>query len=56
VLLAERSRAHDVRRVAANARRLMPSAVTEVLPGQTHHTVPTQSPGDLNRALLRFLG
>jgi pimeloyl-ACP methyl ester carboxylesterase len=54
VLLAERSRAHDIRRVAAGVRRLMPHAVTATLPGVSHHAVPTVRPETLNRRLLEF--
>ncbi|GAA4566146.1 alpha/beta fold hydrolase [Planotetraspora kaengkrachanensis] len=56
VLLAGRSRAHDVREVAAGARRLLPHVVTEVLPGVSHHGVPSEDPGPLGRALEEFLG
>ncbi|GAA4591374.1 alpha/beta fold hydrolase [Planotetraspora phitsanulokensis] len=56
VLLAERSRAHDIREVAAGARRLLPHAVTEVLPGVSHHSVPGEDGGRLGRALEEFLG
>jgi pimeloyl-ACP methyl ester carboxylesterase len=52
VLLAERSRAHDIRKVAANVRRLMPQAGTVVLPGVSHHTVPMEHAEHLDRALL----
>lgn len=54
VLLAENSKSHDIRRVATNARRLMPHAVTAVLPGVSHHSVPMVNPAELNRQLLEF--
>jgi pimeloyl-ACP methyl ester carboxylesterase len=55
VLLAGRSRAHDVRRVAAQAGRLMPGARVEVLPNASHHSLPAERPAELNRLLTRFL-
>ncbi|MFB9833829.1 alpha/beta fold hydrolase [Actinoallomurus acaciae] len=55
LLLAERSRAHDIHRVSANARELMPHAVRTILPGVSHHAVPTERPGQLDRALGAFL-
>jgi pimeloyl-ACP methyl ester carboxylesterase len=55
VLLAERSRAHDVRRVAAAARRLLPEARVAVVPGASHHSMPTERPAELNRLLTGFL-
>jgi pimeloyl-ACP methyl ester carboxylesterase len=56
LLLAEQSRAHDIHRVSANARALLPHLVTAVLPGVSHHAVPTQNPAHLNRELREFLG
>jgi pimeloyl-ACP methyl ester carboxylesterase len=55
VLLAEQSRSHDIRRVDAAARRLMPAATTAILPGVSHHSLPTGNPDGLSRELLRFL-
>jgi pimeloyl-ACP methyl ester carboxylesterase len=55
LLLAENSRAHDVHKVSANARKLVPHIVTTVLPAVSHHTVPTEHPGHLNRELGEFL-
>jgi pimeloyl-ACP methyl ester carboxylesterase len=55
VLLAERSRAHDIRTVGANARDLLPRATTAVLPGATHHTLPMDPAAEVDRALLDFL-
>jgi pimeloyl-ACP methyl ester carboxylesterase len=55
VLLAEHSRAHDVRRVAAGARRLLRSATVATLPDASHHSIPTEHPDELNRWLTEFL-
>ncbi|MET7396957.1 alpha/beta hydrolase [Dactylosporangium sp. NPDC005572] len=55
VLLAERSRAHDIRAVAATAERLLPDVSTAVLPGASHHTIPTEHARHLTRELTRFL-
>lgn len=55
VLLAEHSRSHNAGRAAATARRLMPAARVELLPGATHHTVPEYEPAHLNRRLTEFL-
>jgi pimeloyl-ACP methyl ester carboxylesterase len=55
ILLAERSRAHDVTTVAAKASDLLPPVKIETLAGQTHHTIPTQRPEQLNEALATFL-
>lgn len=56
VLTAERSRQHDIHRLAATAAQLMPDVVTAVLPGASHFTIPTHSPRQLNDELTRFLG
>jgi pimeloyl-ACP methyl ester carboxylesterase len=42
VALAERSRAHDVRKVAASARRVLPGAGLVTISGAAHHTIPTE--------------
>ncbi|SMQ21058.1 Pimeloyl-ACP methyl ester carboxylesterase [Streptomyces sp. Ag82_O1-12] len=55
VVLAEHSRAHNPRRAAATARRLLPGASVVVLPGATHHSLPTERPAELNRLLTEFL-
>ncbi|WP_449062835.1 alpha/beta fold hydrolase [Planomonospora algeriensis] len=55
VLPAERSRAHDVRRLVAGVRRLMPQARTVTLAGVSHHAAPAWRPEELNRRLLEFL-
>ncbi|MET9410035.1 alpha/beta hydrolase [Streptomyces sp. NPDC002935] len=55
VLLAGRSRVHNVRRVAAQARRLMPEASVVLLPNASHHSLPTEQPDELNGLLTQFL-
>jgi pimeloyl-ACP methyl ester carboxylesterase len=55
VLLAERSRAHEIQAVAANARARMPRVVVDVLPGATHHSIPTEQAPELSRRLTDFL-
>ncbi|MFF3446330.1 alpha/beta fold hydrolase [Streptomyces sp. NPDC002667] len=55
VILAGRSRAHDVPRVAARVRGLMPTASVDVLPEASHHSLPTERPAELNRLLAQFL-
>lgn len=55
VLLAERSRCHDIRRVAARARRDLASAATVVLPGVAHHNVPMVGAERFNEEIIRFL-
>jgi pimeloyl-ACP methyl ester carboxylesterase len=56
VLLAGRSRAHDIDRVAAGARRSLPDVTIGVLPDVSHHGVPFRHAERLNRELLAFLG
>ncbi|MEU5343806.1 MULTISPECIES: alpha/beta hydrolase [unclassified Streptomyces] len=55
VLFAERSRAHDARRVAARAATLLPHAEVTVLPDVSHHALPHTDPAELNRRLTGFL-
>ncbi|MCI2419002.1 alpha/beta fold hydrolase [Saccharopolyspora sp. K220] len=55
VLLAERSRAHDVQRVSAGARRLLPDVTVTTLLDASHHSLPTERPAELNRLLTEFL-
>jgi pimeloyl-ACP methyl ester carboxylesterase len=55
VLLAERSRAHDIGTVAARARALLPRVSTAVLPGASHHSLPADPAAEVDRALLEFL-
>ncbi|MBB5873896.1 pimeloyl-ACP methyl ester carboxylesterase [Allocatelliglobosispora scoriae] len=53
VLLAERSRHHDVA-AAAQGARLLPDVEVVVIPGATHHTMPTEDADALNAELTRF--
>jgi pimeloyl-ACP methyl ester carboxylesterase len=55
VLLAENGRQNDLRRLSANAHRLVPHVSTSVLPGATHHTMPAGPAAELNRHLTAFL-
>ncbi|MFF8899103.1 alpha/beta fold hydrolase [Streptomyces lydicus] len=55
VLLAGRSRVHDVRRVAARARRALPDAVVTTVPGVSHHAMPDDPTGEVGRRVLSFL-
>lgn len=54
LLLAERSRAHDVRKAAAAAREV-PAVQVEILPGATHHTLPLASPPGTDARVAEFL-
>lgn len=56
VLLAGASRAHDVDRVAATARTLLPDVTVEALPGVSHHGMPFVRAVQLNARLVEFLG
>ncbi|MFF3741107.1 alpha/beta fold hydrolase [Streptomyces sp. NPDC002566] len=55
VLLGERSRAHDVAKVADRARRTLPQGEVALLPGATHHSLPLTDPKRLNDLLTDFL-
>ena len=55
VLVAERSRSNNVPRITATARRLLPDVRVQVLPGVSHHMIPTEHADQLNRALVGFL-
>lgn len=55
LLLAEKSRAHDIHKVSANARKLMPHVVSTILPNVSHHAMPAAQPEQLNRELGAFL-
>lgn len=55
VLTAERSKQHNIRQLAVNAQQRMPNAVTTVLTGASHFTVPLHNPQQLNEAMVRFL-
>jgi pimeloyl-ACP methyl ester carboxylesterase len=54
VVLAEKSRAHDIATVEASARRLLPDVTSVVLPDVAHHSLPTAHADRLNRELLAF--
>ncbi|WP_354643217.1 alpha/beta fold hydrolase [Kitasatospora camelliae] len=56
VLFAGRSRTHDAGKAAARARRLLPHARVEVLPGVTHHSVPMAGAERIDRCLLELPG
>jgi pimeloyl-ACP methyl ester carboxylesterase len=50
LLLAERGKAHNIRRVGRRAGELLPDVRAEILPGATHHSLPLGAPpgtGDL---------
>ncbi|HWE91518.1 MAG TPA: alpha/beta hydrolase [Pseudonocardiaceae bacterium] len=55
LLLAEKSRAHDIRRVRANAERSLPHLTVAALAGVAHHSLPATNPERLNQELVRFL-
>ncbi|GAA3045542.1 alpha/beta fold hydrolase [Kitasatospora albolonga] len=55
VLFAERSRTHDAAALAARARRQLPHAEVALLPGLSHHAIPTADPSALDGRLLDFL-
>ena len=54
VLLAERSRVHDLDKIAKRARRTLPHVTVETLPGVSHHMIPFTRPETLNRHLTEF--
>jgi hypothetical protein len=54
MLLAEQSKAHNVGRLAHNARQFMPDVTITVLAGASHHSIPTEDPEQLNRELTRY--
>ncbi|MEW1657779.1 hypothetical protein [Streptomyces sp. NPDC093707] len=55
VLLAGRSRAHDVPEVAAAAGRALPGARVATLPETGHHALPELRSAELDRRLAEFL-
>lgn len=55
LLLAERSRAHDISTLAARARAAVPGVETVTLPGATHHTLPVGSPPETYDRVAGFL-
>jgi pimeloyl-ACP methyl ester carboxylesterase len=56
LLLAGRSRVHNVDRVAANARLLLPDVTVDVLPHVSHHGLPMLDADRLNSRMIEFLG
>ncbi|MFB7375536.1 alpha/beta fold hydrolase [Streptomyces sp. NPDC056222] len=55
LLLAERSRAHDIAEVAARARAALRDVETATLPKATHHTLPVGSPPETYDRVAGFL-
>ena len=55
LLLAEKSKAHNIRRIGENAGRLMPPIVSTILPNASHHSIPAANPDRLNQELAVFL-
>jgi pimeloyl-ACP methyl ester carboxylesterase len=55
VILAEASKAHNIRRVATAARASLPEVRVKVLAGASHHSIPAAQPGAVSRVLLDFL-
>ncbi|MFD0358670.1 alpha/beta fold hydrolase [Streptomyces sp. NPDC127110] len=51
VLFAGRARCHDPGRAAAAARRALPGARVDVLPGVSHHALPLTAAGEIARRL-----
>ncbi|HEU5332176.1 MAG TPA: alpha/beta fold hydrolase [Actinocrinis sp.] len=56
VLLAGKSRVHDVAKVAAAVRETLPDATVATLPGVSHHMIPFARPERLDHRLTEFLG
>ncbi|MCP2308466.1 alpha/beta fold hydrolase [Kitasatospora paracochleata] len=56
VVFAGRSRVHDAAATADRARRLLPRARVEVLPGVGHHALPTAASAAVDALVLEFLG
>jgi hypothetical protein len=55
VILAEASKAHNIRRVAAAARASVPEVRVEVLAEASHHSIPAAQAGAVSRLLLDLL-
>lgn len=55
ILLAERSRVHDIEQVRKAALRSLPYVVIETLPEVSHHMIPFEHPERLNRRVIEFL-
>jgi pimeloyl-ACP methyl ester carboxylesterase len=54
VLLAERSRVHDIDTVAKRASRALPHVTIDTLPDVSHHMIPFTRPERLNEKLTEF--
>jgi pimeloyl-ACP methyl ester carboxylesterase len=54
VVLAERTRTHDLRRLEAKAQESVPDLTVTLLPGATHHTLPTEDAPVTAAALRAF--
>ena len=55
LLLAGKSRTHDIAKVERNARALLPDVTVTVLADATHHSLPTDPAAEVDAALLGFL-
>lgn len=55
VALPSHSRQNDAERTAESARELLDDPTVVLLPDQSHHTIPSRSPQQLNDLLTRFL-
>jgi pimeloyl-ACP methyl ester carboxylesterase len=55
LLLAGKSRTHDIGKVERNARALLPDVRVTVLADATHHSLPTDPADEVDAALLAFL-
>ncbi|NUT36544.1 MAG: alpha/beta fold hydrolase [Hamadaea sp.] len=56
VVLAGKSKAHDVRKVGAGATRLLRKVTVRTLPEASHHTLPTEDAAVATAMLEEFLG
>jgi pimeloyl-ACP methyl ester carboxylesterase len=56
VLLAERSRVHDIETVGERASRTLTNVVVDSLPDVSHHMIPFMQPETLNKKLVEFFG
>ena len=55
LLLAEHSRTHDAHRLLNTARTALPTARTALIPGASHHSLPTGAPHPISEHLTGFL-
>lgn len=55
VLPGAASRCHDAEALARAALRALPDATVQVLPGLTHHSIPTERPDEVSSRMLVFL-